>query len=73
MAEALRVYFDDIDGLKSTNFWMFFDYILFEQEQLCLCRAGNDNYFKLFNPEKFNAIIDSTVEQAKVVLAKLKE
>jgi hypothetical protein len=33
--------------------------------------GNHENYFKLFDPVKFNEIVDSTVSQAQSVLKKL--
>ena len=71
--ESFRKFYD-IEEKKRTNWWICYEYIIFEGEQINLYNLnGNyNNYFKLFDPKKFDEIVGSTVEQAKAVFAKFK-
>ena len=75
IAERLRTHFTNIDGLRSSDWWSFWEYITFENERIDLVKANGhiNNYFKLFDPIKFDLIVDSAVEQAKRILEKLKD
>ena len=65
-----------ITGMKSSDMYICYHYITFENEQINLVdfRNGNyENYFKLFDSNKFDQIVDATVEQAKEVIAKINQ
>lgn len=70
---ALRTHYG-IEEKKASDWFVCFDYLMFEGETINLIKPhwGYDNYAKLFDPEKFDAMVDSAVEQARVCLAKLK-
>lgn len=72
MSKNLRKYFRDIDGTRCTPYFIFFEHIIFENEKISLMNFNDDNSFKLFDSAKFDEIIDSTVEQAKMILKKLR-
>ena len=73
-SDDLRKRFDDIDGLKGNEWWVFWDAIVFDDESVYLLnpRGNYINYFRLFNPETFERIVDETVDQARFLIAKLK-
>ena len=75
MAQRLKPLFVGIDGYPEPVHEIFWDdFAHFEGKAVdILNRTGEqDNYFKLFDPEKFDAIVNSTIEQALAVFAKLK-
>ena len=66
--------FSDIENKEDTPGWVFWDFIEYDGKRIDLLNPSgdNDNYFKLFDPDKFKSITESTVEQAMSVLQKLK-
>jgi len=74
IVNELREYYD-IDEKKTSDWMICFDYLVYDGEQINLINSdGNDNNFlKLFDPEKFDKIVDCVVEQSRLHLAKLKK
>jgi len=74
MVTELRKHYG-IDEKKLSDWMICFDYLRFEGEQINLINSddGYANYLKLFDPEKFDEIVDSVVEQARLHFAKLKQ
>lgn len=64
-----------IDEKKLSEHCITYEYITYDGSRINLIDfSGNhDNYLKLFDPIKFDMIVDSTVEQARLHIAKLKE
>lgn len=61
------------EGVKKgqNSWWTAWDYIYFDNNKIDF-KHYNDNYFKLFDSDKFIEIVESTIEQAKTTLGKLK-
>jgi len=74
MVNTLRAYYG-VNEKKTSDWLICFDYLTFEGETINLMKPhwGNDNYAKLFDPEKFDKIVDSAVEQAQQLYAKLRQ
>ena len=74
VSQKLQKHFDNIEGAKSSPYWIFYENIMIYGNTLNLMdfKSNNDNYFKLFDSDKFDEIVDSTVEQARAILSKLK-
>jgi len=62
-----------IELSKSSDWYIYFENIVFEGDKINLMdfKGSYENYFKLFDPQTFDEILDSTIEQAAVVLAKI--
>jgi len=56
---------------KSSEHCITYEYIMFDGQRINMVdfNGNYDNYLKLFDPVKFDAIVDSTVAQAKAHLA----
>jgi len=72
--DSLRKYYGVENTQKRCDWRICWEYIMFENEQINLrdFHGSYDNYFKLFDPVKFDEIVDSAVEQAQIVFSKLK-
>jgi hypothetical protein len=72
IAKKLRAYYG-VEEKHTSNHCVFYDYIMFDDEWINFTNFdGNyENYLKLFDPLIFNEILDSTIAQAAVVLAKI--
>jgi len=65
-----------VEEKKAWSEWFIcFDYLMYEGEEIKLINSdgGYGNFVKLFDPEKFDKIVDSAVEQAQLVFARLKQ
>jgi len=54
------------------SWWVGWDYIRFDNDEINF-KHFNDNYFKLFDSDTFDKIVQSSLEQAKATLSKLKK
>ena len=74
--KTIRNCLDDIDGLDEQAEWGFYIEVRFDNEKIYLLEPpGNNcaNYFRLFNPDMFNELVDSTFRHAKAIIGKLKQ
>ena len=74
LAMALRKSFgiDEKTKIAAKNWCIYQEFITFEAEVINLRSGKCENFFKLFDPQKFDQIIDAAVEQARAVLSKVK-
>ena len=74
MRSLAKKYFKDIKTTDSKQWTIFQKDIIFEKEGIYLLKTkmGDNNYFKLFDPNKFDIIIEKTVEQVKAMFDKLR-
>jgi len=72
-AKDLRAHYG-IDGGKTNAWWICYENITYDGEDVNLANPGGskENYFRLYDKDMFAKIVDSTVEQAQAVLARLK-
>ena len=73
VSQRLRKRFSGTEAVKTSPYFIFYEILTIDKEKLNLMdfRDNYENYFKLFDKDKFNDIVDKTVEQAKIVLGKL--
>ena len=86
MRKDETAYFRDKDIIKelkahygveeepSDEYCILYDYISFDDDWINLSNFNGscDNYLKLFDPDTFNEILNSTLEQASAVLTKIR-
>lgn len=70
----LTKYFTGIEESDSKKWAIFQEDIFFENEGIYLLRtrSGDNNYFKLFDPDKFVEVIDKTVQQVNTMFSRIK-
>lgn len=63
-----------VEEKKSSAHCIVYEYITYEDEWINMTNFNGsyDNYFKLFDPNAFDEILDSTIEQATAVLARIR-
>lgn len=73
-ADELRKHID-VGNAKTSDWYLCYEHLMYDGETINLVKPhwGNDNYAKLFDTESFNKIVDSSVDQARLILAKLKQ
>ena len=71
VARELRAHYG-IDGKETNGWYLCREDITFEGKLINFTDL-DENYFKLFDPEKFERIVDSTVKQAHTFLEKFKQ
>jgi hypothetical protein len=67
---VIGLFSDDIINTNS-NWWICWEYIDYEGNHINF-KQYNDNYFKLFDKDKFDEIVNSAILQINAVLNKLK-
>jgi hypothetical protein len=72
-SKKLREEYGINEKLWSKNY-LFYEFLTFDNKRINLINFNEncETYYELFDPIKFERIVDSTVEQAKAVFAKLR-
>ena len=68
---GVRALFNAFDENNMDDWYVNWDYIYFNDEIIDF-KDYNENYYKLFNPDMFENIVESAVEQSETILGLLK-
>ena len=73
IVDDLRKHYN-IKDAKPSDWYICFEHLMFENSTINLINPhwGYDNYAKMFEAEKFNEMVDSAVEQARMIFSKLR-